>query len=80
MFEQHEREEIRRMEMDKLRRTIANQDAVICEMKGMLIKARQAQHEATWAMAMEEARTAVRLGVPINAIPCPPLTTNGERG
>lgn len=48
---------------------------------------RQAQHEATWAMAMEKAENAMRnrLGIftrgleELREIPCPPLQTTNEK-
>lgn len=59
MFEQHEREEIARMELSNLRRQVANQSCVIAELKSKSANERQAQHEATWAMAIEDVGAAM---------------------
>lgn len=63
MFEQHEREEIARMELSNLRRQVENQSCVIAELKAKSSSERQAQHEATWAMAMEAAAKHVENGI-----------------
>ena len=84
MFEQHEREEIARMEVSNLRRQVANQSCVIAELKAKSSSERQAQHEATWAMALDAAAMVAPaydhrvVAEHIKAIPCPPLQTTNE--